>query len=581
MSSITLPNDGNVEILAITMSAAVQAPTNLTATAVAADEVDLAWTAAAGTVTGYNVYRGTASGSEVSPALNSTPLPPGTTTFQDSTVIPGNTYYYVVQALSGVSPSPISSEATAATPQGGSSPQVDLSTQFNLAGITADGAKFTGGLDGQGNALSGTSLGSSVTAGGTTFSLGAVGSSNVVVAVGQTIALPPGPPSQLRILATAVNGNQLKQAFIVTYTDGTTTTLTQNISDWATPQNYAGETVAVTTPYRNTSGGGADHRRFDVYEYVINLDSSKTVSSIRLPVNNSVDVLAISTASPIAAPTGLGVSTSTPDQINLSWTAPNGTVTGYNVYRGTATGGELATPINSTPLAASATSYQDTTALPGNTYYYVVKAISGASLSPASNEVNATVAASGSSTVVDLSSAFNLMGITVAGTRFTGGLDGVGNALPAGNLMASPGVDIAGSGIGQGVRFQIGTAGVNDVVQAAGQTIGLPAGQYSTLDFLATGVDGNQANQKFTVHYTDGTSTTLTQSISDWFTPQHYAGESVGLTASNRNTSSGGIDNRNFDVYSYAITLDSSKTVSSITLPNNGHVEILAISAVA
>ena len=53
----------------------------------------------------------------------------------------------------------------------------------------------------------------------------------------------------------------------------------------------------------------------------------------------------------------------------------DGTITGYNVYRGTAAGGESTTPINSSPLAATATSYADTTAVAGNTYYYVVKAI--------------------------------------------------------------------------------------------------------------------------------------------------------------------------------------------------------------
>ena len=41
----------------------------------------------------------------------------------------------------------------------------------------------------------------------------------------------------------------------------------------------------------------------------------------------------------------------------------------------------------------------------------------------------------------------------------------------------------------------------------------------------ATGVNGNQANQTFTVNYSDGTSTSFTQSLSDWFTPQNYAGE--------------------------------------------------------
>ena len=42
-----------------------------------------------------------------------------------------------------------------------------------------------------------------------------------------------------------------------------------------------------------------------------------------------------------AAPTGVAVAQSaSSSQLNLTWTAPSGTVTGYNIYRGTTPGGE-------------------------------------------------------------------------------------------------------------------------------------------------------------------------------------------------------------------------------------------------
>ena len=83
------------------------------------------------------------------------------------------------------------------------------------------------------------------------------------------------------------------------------------------------------------------------------------------------------------------------------------------------------------------------------------------------------------------------------------------------------------------------------MIQATGQTIGLPTGSYSTVNLLATAVNGNQLNQTFTINYTDGTSTTYTQSLSDWYTPQEYASEAPVL-AMYRNTASGGKDSRNF-----------------------------------
>jgi hypothetical protein len=76
----------------------------------------------------------------------------------------------------------------------------------------------------------------------------------------------------------------------------------------------------------------------------------------------------------------------------LSWTASaTPGVMGYNVYRGTTSGGESSTPLNSTPV--NRTSYMDGNVTPGATYYYVVKAVAsnGVSQSGKSNEVAATV----------------------------------------------------------------------------------------------------------------------------------------------------------------------------------------------
>ena len=40
------------------------------------------------------------------------------------------------------------------------------------------------------------------------------------------------------------------------YTDGTSQTFAQSLSDWATPQGFSGESDALNTIYRNTSSGG-------------------------------------------------------------------------------------------------------------------------------------------------------------------------------------------------------------------------------------------------------------------------------------------------------------------------------------
>ncbi|HEX4143209.1 MAG TPA: choice-of-anchor Q domain-containing protein [Pirellulales bacterium] len=276
---------------------------------------------------------------------------------------------------------------------------VNLSKFYNLTGITNAGATFSGGLDGSGHALPEAVVGTTQTLNNVNFSIAPAGASNVIQSAGQVITLPKGSFVGFEVLATSVNGNQLNQAFKVTYTDGSSTTFTQNMSDWNTPQDYDGENIVVSSSYRNTASGGQGFGGpFDVYGYAFSLDNTKVVQSITLPVNTNVNVLAISMVGAVAPPTNLNVSLNSSDQIYLTWTGSAGTITGYNIYRGTTSGGELTTPINSTPLSPTATSFTDTTftdttALPSTTYFYVVLAVDGSRVSQPSNEAELTLSA--------------------------------------------------------------------------------------------------------------------------------------------------------------------------------------------
>jgi ribosomal protein S8E len=76
----------------------------------------------------------------------------------------------------------------------------------------------------------------------------------------------------------------------------------------------------------------------------------------------------------------------------LSWTASTTSgVVGYYVYRGTTSGGESATPLNSSPI--NGIKYCDSTVQAGQTYYYVVTAVASNDVTQSadSNEVSATV----------------------------------------------------------------------------------------------------------------------------------------------------------------------------------------------
>jgi arylsulfate sulfotransferase len=180
-------------------------------------------------------------------------------------------------------------------PRGLANPgSVDLSSAFNRTGIVVDGTTFgSSGLDGVGFALSAHLLGTSLTAGGATFRLGPAGAPDVVSAAGQAITLPAGSYASLQLLATGVNGAQADQQFTVTYADGTTATFTRSISDWAFPKDYAGESTALATSYRDTAAGGRQAGTYNVYGYTLALDPAKPVASLTLPRDANVEVLAI------------------------------------------------------------------------------------------------------------------------------------------------------------------------------------------------------------------------------------------------------------------------------------------------
>jgi hypothetical protein len=97
---------------------------------------------------------------------------------------------------------------------------------------------------------------------------------------------------------------------------------------------------------------------------------------------------------------------------------------------------------------------------------------------------------------------------------------------------------------------------------------------------MATAAGGNQVSQSFKVIYSDGTSTTFTQSMSDWFTPQSYAGELDAVPMSYRDTNTGGRDSRTFHLYNYSFALNNTKTVQSVVLPNNANIDVLAMTVV-
>jgi hypothetical protein len=170
---------------------------------------------------------------------------------------------------------------------------VDLSSAYNMTGIYNDGSRFppSAGLDSDGFAFSEQLLGSEQVGDGVVFKLGPANAPDVVS--GKTVTLPAGKFAALKVLALAVNGEQAMQTFRVTYDDGTSSSFSQNLSDWAMPRKFTGESIAFTLPYRIASDGSKDGRDFYGYAYSFDLDSTKAVRNVSLPSNDDVLVFAL------------------------------------------------------------------------------------------------------------------------------------------------------------------------------------------------------------------------------------------------------------------------------------------------
>jgi Protein of unknown function (DUF1573)/Immunoglobulin domain/Immunoglobulin I-set domain len=106
-------------------------------------------------------------------------------------------------------------------------------------------------------------------------------------------------------------------------------------------------------------------------------------------IPGSVTVTSNATSSPATITlSGTGVQAAS-HSVTLTWTASTSTVSGYNAYRSTVSGGPY-TKLNSTPVAA--TTYVDSTVQAAQTYFYVVTSVDSSGVESAdSTEVSATV----------------------------------------------------------------------------------------------------------------------------------------------------------------------------------------------
>jgi fibronectin type 3 domain-containing protein len=185
---------------------------------------------------------------------------------------------------------------------------------------------------------------------------------------------PPEAPSGLQVDSTGPNSVSL--SWTPPGTGSPTGYNVKRANSSGGPYTIVGTTTAPTVTYTDSVTGGS------TYWYVV---SALTAGG------ESADSSAVSAAPSLGvpgAPTGL---TATPgdNQVALNWNAPSaGSPTSYNVKRSTTSGSGYVEI--TTPGAQTTTSYTDTTAVNGTTYYYVVSAVNAIGEGADSAQADAT-----------------------------------------------------------------------------------------------------------------------------------------------------------------------------------------------
>jgi hypothetical protein len=173
------------------------------------------------------------------------------------------------------------------------------------------------------------------------------------------------------------------------------------------------------------------------------------------------------------------------------------------------------------------------------------------------------------STAIPLANSFNDVGISNDTNTAPGNYDGGGfsfseQALTAAGL--SPGSTVNSSGLA--FTMPNVSAGTNDNTVANGQQIAL-SGSSSELGFIVSGSDGGPTGT-CTVTYTDGSQQSFTLNDADWWNASPPSGGALVASTSYINYGTNQQYTHTVGLYSEAVAIDPTKTLTSVTLPSIG-----------
>lgn len=343
--------------------------------------ITLAWNAAAG-ATAYTVYKGTVSGGETTVATGV--LSNG---YLATALTNGVTYYFQVAATNSLYTGPKSMEVAAMAVSPPSAPtglaatagDASVKLQWSASNLATSYTVHMGTGSGAESSIATLSgiTGTSVTVTGLSdgityyFKITAVNASGTSPYSNESSATPMVLPVAVDNLSATAGDKQV----------------TLNWSPAAGASSYS--------VFQGTHAGGESTSPVmsgvtGATAIVTGLTDG-TAYYFTVAASNAAGVGAASneaSATPLAPPAVPSSLTATPGngQVSLSWTASSG-ATAYDVYEGTRTGGESATPVLT---VSSGTSVAVTGLSNGTAYYFKVAAVNSIATGAASQEASAT-----------------------------------------------------------------------------------------------------------------------------------------------------------------------------------------------
>jgi titin len=367
-------------------------PSGLTTIASSSTAIDLSWTDASANETGFQIERSLTSDTGFS-LITTTAA--NATSYSNTGLTSGTTYYYRVRAVNAGGESAYTTEANATTPSIPSSPSGLIATSASTTSINLawnDGSTNETGFQiersltaGSGFSLITTTVANAISysntglASGTMFyyrirAVNAVGESAYTSVVNATTQLStPSAPSGL--IATAASPSSINLNWTDASSNETGFQIERSLSS---ESGFALITTASANAVAHSDGSLTANTTYYYRMRSINANGNSGYTSI---------VSATTLIAVPAAPTALIASAMSSTSINLSWTDNSSNETEFEIERSETSGNGFALVGTS---EANVLVYVDSTLISGITYYYRVRATNSGGASNYTTEVNAT-----------------------------------------------------------------------------------------------------------------------------------------------------------------------------------------------